>query len=149
MGIRRHAIQETEIDGAKVNVWCALCTICTLYSWRWRRLWTTLQTVVCGISNCKEARLVDFCGLWENASWFESTYSCKVLAAFQCRTLPVYQHLKVDLHPLCKAYLCKAICYTSTFNLLSDISVWSRQTSALNWKNIRSFYIYSNRETHF
>jgi hypothetical protein len=30
---------------------------------------TILQTVACGIPNCKEVRLVDFCGLRENACW--------------------------------------------------------------------------------
>jgi hypothetical protein len=39
----------------------------------------TLQEVIYGISNCKEARLVDFCGLRENASWSRSTSSCEVL----------------------------------------------------------------------
>jgi hypothetical protein len=55
-------------------------------------LGTTLQTVVCGIPNCKEARLVDFCGLQENISCIRSTSSCVVLSLpppFLCRTLPV------------------------------------------------------------
>jgi hypothetical protein len=34
-------------------------------------LWTTLQGVICGIPNCKQARLVDFCGLRENVSWIQ------------------------------------------------------------------------------
>jgi hypothetical protein len=62
------------------------------YAWRWRRLWTTLQTVVCGVPNCTEAPLVGFCGLRDNPSWIRPTSSCEELglpAPFRCRTRPV------------------------------------------------------------
>jgi hypothetical protein len=58
----------------------------------WRRSSTTLQTVVCGIPNCKDTRLVALNAFPENASWIRSTFSCEVLgvpAPVQCRTLPV------------------------------------------------------------
>jgi hypothetical protein len=56
-----------------------------------------LQTVVCGVPNCKAARLVGICGLPENASWIRSTPSCEGTSvsptsshSTNCSTLIIY-----------------------------------------------------------
>jgi hypothetical protein len=57
----------------------------------------TLQTVVCGIPNCKEAHLVDFCGLRESASWIQSTPSAKCLVFPLIFDAEHYQSLEIAL----------------------------------------------------